>query len=96
MKRMRNRAIKKAIGKTIIIGTMLAASYVSGFNHSQPTENIESTKSFIEVIPNGYINAESKEFHDYFVDMRQVVDSETSGDGLQLYYEDGSGYWWER
>lgn len=96
MKRMRNRAIKKAIGKTIIIGTMLAVSYVAGLNHSRVTENTENAKSFIEVIPNGYINAESKEFHDHFVDMRQVVDFETSGDGLQLYCEDGSGYWWER
>lgn len=96
MKRMRKRAIKKAIGKTIIISTMLAASYGVGLNHSHPTENKEIIKSFIEVIPNGYINAESKEFQDYFVDMRQVVDFETSEDGLQLYYEDGSGYWWNR
>lgn len=93
---MRNRTIKNAIGKTIIIGTMLAVSYVSGVNHSHSTVNKEEPKSFIEVIPNGYINAESKEFQEYFVDMREVVDFTVSDNGLQLYYKDGSFYWWER
>lgn len=95
MKRMKIRTIKNTIGKTIIIGTMLAVSYVSGL-HSHPAENKEEAKKFIEVIPNGYINAESKEFQDYFVDMREVVDFTVSDNGLQLYYKDGSGYWLER
>lgn len=93
---MRKRELKRTIGKAIIIGTMLALSYGSGLHHSQSMESKEETKRFIEVIPNGYINTESKEFHDYFVDMREVVDFTASDDGLQLYYEDGSGYWWER
>lgn len=30
------------------------------------------------------------------VDMSKVVDWESSEYGLQLYYEDGSGYWLEK
>ena len=44
-----------------------------------------------EVVPDGYIPLD-----DGIVDMDAVVGFTASEDGLQLYFEDGSGYWLER
>ncbi len=44
-----------------------------------------------EVIPDGYIP-----LHDDIVDMNTIVDFSATEYGLQLYFEDGSGYFWER
>lgn len=85
--------MRKAIGKIVIVGTMMAMSFYLGVGHAEKMEG--RTEKIIEVIPNGYINDESEDFQECFVDMREVVDFETFGDGLQLYYKDGSGYWWE-
>lgn len=50
----------------------------------------------VETIPDGYVNTESEEFLNNYVDMRQVVDFTASENGLQLYMSDGSGYYWEK
>ena len=50
----------------------------------------------VETIPDGYVDTESKEFRNNYVDMRQVVDFTASENGLQLYMSDGSGYYWEK
>lgn len=59
-------------------------------------KNGRTEGKIIEVVPDGYINAESEEFLDNYVDMRQVVDYGISSEGLQLYLKDGSGYWLEK
>lgn len=38
----------------------------------------------------------TEDFRNNFIDMRKVVDFSASEHGLQLYLEDGSGYFWER
>lgn len=38
----------------------------------------------------------TEEFYNNYIDMRNVVDFETSESGLYLYLNDGSGYYWER
>lgn len=43
-----------------------------------------------EVIPDGYIL-----LNDDIVDMNTVVDFSATEYGLQLYFEDGIGYFWE-
>lgn len=85
--------MKKAIGRIVIVGTMMAMSFYIGVGHVEKME--DRTEKIFEDIPDGYINAKSEEFLDNYVDMRQVVDFEISEDGLQLYYEDGSGYYLE-
>lgn len=42
------------------------------------------------------MDSTSEEFKNNYVDMRNVVEFKTDGNGLQLYYNDGSGYYWER
>lgn len=38
----------------------------------------------------------TEEYQNNFVDMRQVANFEATENGLQLYFSDGSGYYWER
>lgn len=49
-----------------------------------------------EVIPEGYINTSSKEFFDNYIDMSTVTDFIATETGLQLYTNDGNGYYWEK
>ncbi len=85
--------MKKTIGKIVFVGTMMAMSFYSGMRYAEKME--VQTEKIIEVVPDGYINAESEEFFDNYVDMRQVVDYVSNDDGFQLYLSDGSGYYWE-
>ena len=43
-----------------------------------------------EVVPDGYIPID-----DSIIAMNTIVDFTTAEYGLQLYFEDGSGYFWE-
>ena len=46
-------------------------------------------------MPDGFIDTRPEEFQDNYIDMRSVVDFDVSEYGLQLYCEDGTGYWLE-
>lgn len=51
---------------------------------------------FARKIPENYINMESEEFHENFIDMREVVDFSATEKGLAIYLENGEWYYWER
>lgn len=78
--------------KKIITATVITASIVCAFLLGKSQAKTE----IIEIIPNGYINTNSEEFFENYIDMRTVIDFETSETGLQLYTNDGNGYYWER
>lgn len=73
----------KTFGVIAIMGIMLTGAYFMG-----------TTKA--SVVPDGYIDSTSEEFYNNYMDMRNVTDFETYGNGLQLYCNDGNGYYWER
>ena len=73
---------------------MLVCAYLLGTTQSETVTEIQTITEVKEVVPDGYIDTNSGEFIDSYVDMRKVVYFEAV-DGLQLYYEDGSGYYWE-
>ena len=50
----------------------------------------------VEVVPSNYINMETEEFRDNYIDMRQVSDFVASETSLQILLENGEGYYWER
>lgn len=79
----------KIIGKAATLGIMLVSSYLLGTTQARVSWNDES-------IPDSYINTDSYEFFNNYVDMRKVTDFIVTDDGLQLYCTDGSGYYWER
>ena len=90
---MMKRTIK-TIGTIATIGSMLVCAYLLGTTNSKTVTEIQTVEKAVEVVPDGYIDANSEEFQENYVDMRKVVYWEAV-DGLQLYYEDGSGYYWE-
>ena len=47
-------------------------------------------------MPNGYIDTTTEEFCNNYVNMEQVTDFKATENGLQLYLNDGTGYFWER
>lgn len=85
----------KTIGAIVTVGIMLVCAYLLGTTQSETVTEIQTVTEVKEVVPDGYIDTNSEEFQDNYVDMRQVTYWEVSDDGLQLYYEDGSGYWLE-
>lgn len=56
--------------------------------------NANGTQSYSDIMDN--LTDETQNFQEYFIDMRTVVGYEVNEDGLQLYCEDGSGYYIER
>lgn len=84
----------KTIGAIVTVGIMLVCAYLLGTTQSETVAEIQTITEVKEVVPDGYIDMNSEEFIDNYVDMRKVVYWEAV-DGLQLYYEDGSGYYWE-
>lgn len=92
----------KAIGAISIIGIMMILSYLLGTTQSKTITEIQTvtetmeTEKIVEVVPDGYIDSESADFQENYIDMRTVIDFEANEDGLQLYFMDGTGYWLER
>ncbi|WP_313182794.1 hypothetical protein [Lacrimispora sp.] len=74
------------------MGIMLTGAYLFG---TIQADTITPERG-VEVVPDGYIDSTSEEFYNNYVDMRSVTDFETDGNGLQLYCNDVSGYYWER
>lgn len=82
----------KTIGAIAIMGIMLTGAYLLGTIQA----DIITVEKVIEVVPDGYMDSTSEDFYNNFVDMRSVIDYTADMDGLQLYCNDGSGYYWER
>lgn len=85
--------------KIVIIGTMailLFGAYILGTTQAKTEIIIKEVNKYIEVIPDGYINIESEEFYNNYIDMRTVTEFTTNNNSLQLYLKDGSGYYLER
>ena len=88
------KRIIKTIGTITTVGIMLVCAYLSGTTQAKTVTEIKEVERTVEVVPDGYLDTNSEEFQENYVDMRKVVYWEAV-DGLQLYYEDGSGYYWE-
>lgn len=85
----------KRTGTIATIGIMLVCAYLLGTTQAETITEVQTVTETREVIPDGYIDINSAEFQDNFVDMRTVVDFSATEYGLQLYFEDGTGYYWE-
>lgn len=60
------------------------------YTHQFDDDNNRSYKDIMDELVN-----ETEDFKKYFIDMRAVIDYSVSEYGLQLYFEDGTGYWLE-
>jgi hypothetical protein len=82
----------KTIGVIAIMGIMLTGAYLLGTTQADTI----TLEKIVEIVPDGYIDSTSEDFYNNYLDMRSVTDFDTDGNGLQLYCNDGSGYYWER
>lgn len=53
----------------------------------------DNNRSYADIME--HLPDETEDFRNNFVDMRSVVDFDATGNGLQLYFEDGTGYYIE-
>lgn len=81
----------KAIGTITAIGITAFGSYLLCTTQAETVTEIQTVTEIKEVMPDGYIPLD-----DSIVDMDIVIGFTATEDGLQLYFEDGSGYWLER
>lgn len=83
------------MGIIMILSYLLGATQAETITEVQTVTEIREIEKLVEVVPDGFIDAQSVEFQENFIDMRTVVDYEVNEDGLQLYFADGTGYWLE-
>ena len=81
----------KTIGIIATMGIMLVCAYLLGTTQAETITEIQTVTETKEVIPAGYIP-----LNDDIVDMNTIVDFSATEYGLQLYFEDGNGYFLER
>ena len=81
----------KTIGIIATMGIMLVSAYLLGTTQAETITEIQTVTETKEVVPDEYIP-----LHDDIMDMNTIVDFSATEYGLQLYFEDGSGYFWER
>lgn len=85
--------------RALYIITLLAVRTVAYFGGATGTENtIEAasrTESQIESIPDGYIDMDSDEFRENYINLRTVTGYSGTATGLMLYTDDGCGYYME-
>ena len=79
-----------AIISSFILGTTQAKTEI------ETVTKVKTVDKIIEVVPNGYINTTTDDFFNNYIDMRTVTDFEANENGLQLYTNDGNGYYWEK
>lgn len=78
--------------RKLITSALFIASIMGAFLLGKSQAKTE----VITTIPENYINTQTSEFINNYIDMREVSDFSATETGLQLYLEDGNGYYWER
>lgn len=86
----------KTIGTIATMGIMLVGAYLLGTAQAKTIIEVREVEKNVEVVPAEYIDTTTEEFINNFVDMRKVTDFKVTENSLQLYLENGYGYYWER
>ncbi len=81
----------RTIGIIATMGIMIVSAYLLGTTQAETIIEVQTVTETKEVIPDGYIP-----LNDDIMDMNTVIDFSATEYGLQLYFEDGSGYFLER
>ena len=81
----------RTIGIIATMGIMIVSAYLLGTTQAETIIEVQTVTETKEVIPDGYIP-----LNDDIIDMNTVIDFSATEYGLQLYFEDGSGYFLER
>ena len=81
----------RTIGTITTMIIMLVSAYLLGTTQAETITEVQTVTEIKAVIPDGYIPLD-----DSIVNMDSVIDFSVTEYGLQLYFEDGSGYYLER
>lgn len=85
------KKLVKTIATMAIMVIMMMLSYLLGTTQAESITEVQTVTEIKEVVPDGYIP-----LNDDIVNMDSVIDFSATEYGLQLYFEDGTGYFWER
>lgn len=88
--------MKKKILTIALFAVTAVSSFMLGTTQAKTEVKTVEVEKIVEVIPNGYIDTTIDDFFNNYIDMKTVTDFETNENGLQLYTNDGNGYYWER
>lgn len=88
--------MKKKILTITLFTVVSISSFILGTTQAKTITEVKEVEKVVEVVPNGYIDTTSDEFFNNYIDMRTVTDFEATENDLQLYTNDGNGYYWER
>lgn len=83
------------IGTIVTMGLMLGCAYLLGATQARTKVEIKITARANSIIPDGYIPL-NDDFRNNFIDMRKVIDYTADDNGLQIFLDNGTGYYWER
>lgn len=86
----------KTIGTIGAMTILLCGAYLLGTTQADTVTVTKEIIKEVEAVPAGYIDTFCDDFHDNYVDMRQVTDFVVNDGNLHLYFEDGSGFYWKR
>ena len=92
----------KTIGTIVAMGIIAVCAYWLGTTQAETVTEVQTImeikeiEKVVEVIPDGYIDTTTEDFYNNFVDMRHVIDFMSTNDGLMIYLDGGSGYYWEK
>lgn len=81
----------------ITLLTVGAVAYCIGVIDGTETEEIDSVliENEMDIVPDGFIDIESEEFKEIYIDYRTVTGYSGTDTGLQLYTSDGNGFYIE-
>lgn len=91
--------MKKTIKTIITITTMiilLCGAYYLGTTQAEIITEVKEVEKVMEIVPDNYIDTTTEKFYNNYIDMRTVTDFTATETGLQIYTDDGNGYYWER
>lgn len=95
------KKLLKAIDTIATMGVMLILTYWPGtiqtstVTEVQAVAEMEEVESVMEAAPDSCVDIASEGFHSDTVNIRTMIDFTVSEYGLQLYFKDGTGYYWE-
>ena len=96
IKTMRIIAAMGIMAFTAVASFYLSTTKAETITDIQMVTEIKEIEKVVEVVPDGYIDTTSEDFYNNFIDMRKVIDYTATENGLMIYFDDGSDYYWER
>ena len=86
----------RTVGIIVTMGIMPVYTYLSGTAQAEPVTEIRKMEKTIGAVRHKYADDGSQASVTDYIHMQKVTCFMKSDYGLQLYFDDGTGYWLER